>query len=62
MMMMVAKTLIKKTVCEGFVFATQLTYSMSTNFCLKLIEPSAREVFDFGTLAEKEEKEASEER
>ena len=26
-------------------------YSVSTNFCLRLIEPSAREVFIFGLLS-----------
>ena len=35
---------------------------MSTNFRLKLIEPSAREVFIFWTLVEREERGVSEER
>ena len=37
-------------------------YSVSTNFCLKLIKPSDREVFIFGTLVEREERTKSEER
>ena len=37
-------------------------YSVSNNFRLKLIEPSAREVFIFWTLVEREERGASEER
>ena len=35
---------------------------MSTNFCLKLIKPSDREVFIFGTVVEREERTKSEER
>ena len=30
-------------------------YSVSTNFCLEVIEPSARKVFNFWTLDEREE-------
>ena len=35
---------------------------MSTNFCLRLTEPSAREVLIFRSLIEREEQRASEER
>ena len=38
------------------------TYSVSINFRLELIMPTAREVFIFWTLVEREERRASEER
>ena len=36
-------------------------YSVSPNFCLQLIEPSAKEIFNFWTLVERETSEEGEE-
>ena len=39
-----------------------LSYSVSTNFCLELIEAAAKKVFIFWTLVEREKRGASERR
>ena len=53
-----SRTLISNINAQYTVFLLQsnISYSVSTNFCLELIEPSVRKVFIFVTLVNREDR------